>query len=194
MMKLRLAAVLAPVILSGCALSPQIITLDSAVPANISGHGDRTALVRVRDVREDTRYLGYRGGPDPKASPLVPEPDLSQVLTKKTRKTMEQLGFGGNNGAEPLKVEVVVDQFKYGCNDGWWVSACSLDMAFTLNIADGGNTYTKSYSLDKERSVVTAPRTGFNKQWIDETLNQLWLHMFSDDETRQALGLFPAGI
>lgn len=186
-MKIKLFAlsgVLMASVLSGCALAPQVISLDQTPNAKVSAiTSGRTALIRVTDTREDGR-LGYRGGWSNEDSPLIAEPNLAGILTPRLHETFSQLGFGGASQELPVKFELKVDKFKYQCNEGLWVSHCELEIKF---IAELGNGFSKAFALNQNRSVVAAPRAKYNEEWINGALDELWGHMFSNEELLQAI-------
>lgn len=184
-----LAAVLA-LATSGCSLSPQIIPLQTASPLTTT-HAplDRSALVRVRDLRADTDQLGHRGGPHPEQAPLLSKPSLQQALSAKMQASLQQLGFGGASPLTPVKVDLAIEKFNYQCNQGWWVNQCQIIMAVNLTINDGDKTYSQPFSLNQQRGVVTSPVGGYNAEWINGTIDELWLHMLSQPQVQVALGV-----
>lgn len=184
--KLLLASA-ATLLMTGCALSPQIINIDTANSAQVDSVVEgRSALVRVRDERS-SEYLGHRGGLKPQQSLLVAEPDLSIALTQKVQATLEAFGFGGNNQSEAVKLEVVIKAFEYHCNQGIVVNSCGLDLEFQLNIQNNQQIFSKPYSLSEERSVVVSPQVAYNQQWINEGIDTLWQTMFSDEQVVELL-------
>ncbi|TNC93125.1 YajG family lipoprotein [Thalassolituus sp.] len=194
MRKLLAAAVLATGVLSltGCVLAPQTIQLNetSAVAAP-SASVARGALIRVIDQREDASgdVLGSRGGRLAENSPLVAQDDLAAVLTTRLQDSMTQLGFGEASPLEPLKVQLVVDTFRYGCNDGFLVTDCSVSMKFEMTVINGATTFTKPYGLNESRRVAAAPVQEYNEKWINDTLDRLWSYIFNDPELRTFLGI-----
>jgi uncharacterized lipoprotein len=187
-----LAGTLATSILlsSGCALSPQMINLQTSSPLDTSSTQlGRSALVRVRDLREDTEQLGSRGGTQPDQAPLLAKPSLQQALQTKMQNSLQQLGFGGSSPFEPLKVDLAIEQFDYQCNEGFWVSQCQLAMTLTLSIDNDSFATSQPFTLKEERSVVTSPRAGYNEEWINESIDKLWSHMMSQPQVTKALGL-----
>lgn len=174
-------------LLTGCALSPQIITLDSdsaILPQALVEN--RTALVRVRDMR-DSEYLGNRGGLDPQQSLLVAEPTLEVALTQKMQSALKKLGFGGQSDRAPMKIEILINAFHFQCNQGIVVNSCGLDIELQLNAKEGGYEFSKPFSLSEERSVIASPRTGFNQEWINQSIDKIWGVMFNDPEVQKLL-------
>lgn len=176
--------------MSGCTLAPQIISLDAASPLmEASNQVDRTALVRVRDLRKETDRLGYRGGSDSQNSPLLTEPALQVALTQKMQASLMQLGFGGTSPMEPIKVDLAVEEFLYQCNEGSWVNQCDLSIGFNLTVLNEGITFSQPFTIKQQRSVATAPRVGYNEEWINEALDKLWSHMMTQPNVQLALGI-----
>lgn len=192
MKKTLLALSIVPMIAitSGCALSPQIITLDSnntlQVTETITG---RTALVRVVDERTKTDRLGHRGGAEPEQALLIAQPTLKVALTEKMQASMQAFGFGGASPLSPVKVEMVVNQFNYQCNEGNWVSDCQLDIELRLNIENDGKIFSQPFKLNESRSVAIAPQAEYNSLWINEGIDKLWQHIFSKPQVKSALGV-----
>jgi len=175
---------------TGCALSPQIISLQTSSPLEASATQlGRSALVRVRDLRENTEQLGSRGGSQPDNAPLLAKPSLQQALQAKMQNSLQQLGFGGSSPFEPLKVDLAIEQFNYQCNEGFWVSQCELAMILKLSIDNDSEETSQPYTLKEQRSVVTSPRVGYNEEWINQSIDKLWLHMMSQPQVKEALGL-----
>lgn len=178
------------VVMQGCALSPQVISLDTKsnlhVMEPISG---RTALVRVLDEREISDRLGNRGGAVPEQALLIAQPALQQALTEKMQASLQDFGFGGNSPIAPVKVEIVVNEFEYLCNEGDWVNQCQLDIELRLNIDDAGKIFSQPFKLNESRSVTIAPQTEYNTLWINQSIDKLWQHMFTKPQVMSALGI-----
>tara|TARA_B100000767_G_scaffold269754_1_gene292087 strand:- start:21 stop:611 length:591 start_codon:yes stop_codon:yes gene_type:complete len=182
--------VVAVTTLSGCALSPQIINLQTQSPLIVDTEVlGRSALVRVRDLREETDKLGYRGGTTPLEAPLLTKPSLQLALTEKMQNSLQQLGFGGASPFDPVKVDLAVEEFIYQCNEGAWVSQCDLKIQLTMTIDNEERTFSQPFKIKQQRSVATAPRAGYNEEWINQALNKLWSHMLTQPQVIQALGM-----
>lgn len=177
--------------LSGCVLSPQVIELNDRSDVG-SGQlsADRNALVRVLDDRGvDDDLIGYRGGRLPENSPLMVDIALYETLTKRLKTTLAELGFGGSSTLDPLKFQLDINTFKYECNEGVIVSKCSFDLKLSVTVIDGPRQFSKPYQLNESRSVVAAPVASYNQEWVNEALDKVWGHIFSDKELLVALGV-----
>ncbi|CCK75835.1 MAG: hypothetical protein KBT75_11265 [Oleispira antarctica] len=175
---------------TGCALSPQVINLETSSPLQTSpAQVGRSALVRVRDLREETEQLGTRGGSEPENAPLISKPNLQLALQEKMQNSLQQLGFGGDSPFEPLKVDLAIEQFDYQCNDGAWVNQCQLEMTMRLSIDNEALKFSQPFTLNEERSVITAPRKGYNEEWINQSIDKLWQHMMNQPKVKESLGI-----
>ena len=187
---LTLAVGSAVALTSGCALSPQIINLQTESPLEVSEtQVGRSALVRVRDLREMTDQLGTRGGTDSQNSPLLSKPNLQQALQTKMQNSLEQLGFGGASPFEPVKVDLAIEEFNYQCNESFWVNQCQLAITMRLTIDNEAQKFSQPFTLNEERSVVAAPRQGYNEEWINQSIDKFWNHMMKQPKVQEGLGI-----
>jgi uncharacterized lipoprotein len=174
---------------TGCALSPQIINLQTNSPLETnSTQLGRSALVRVRDLRDETDQLGSRGGSKPESAPLLSKPNLQEALQEKMQNSLQQLGFGGS-AVEPLKVDLAIEQFDYQCNEGMWVNECELSMTMRLSIDNETRKFSQPFTLNETRSVIAAPRSGYNQTWINQSIDKFWQHMMSQERVKESLGI-----
>jgi uncharacterized lipoprotein len=175
---------------TGCALSPQIINLQTSSPLETnSTQVGRSALVRVRDLRDETEQLGSRGGSQPESAPLISKPNLQKALQEKMQNSLQQLGFGGDTAVEPLKVDLAIEQFDYQCNEGLWVNECELSMTMRLSIDNETLKFSQPFSLNETRSVIAAPRSGYNQTWINQSIDKFWQHMMNQEKVKDSLGI-----
>jgi uncharacterized lipoprotein len=175
---------------TGCALSPQIINLQTNSPLETySTQVGRRALVRVRDLRDETEQLGSRGGSQPDSAPLLSKPNLQKALQEKMQNSLQQLGFGGDSAVEPLKVDLAIEQFDYQCNEGLWVNECELSMTMRLSIDNETLNFSQPFTLNETRSVIAAPRSGYNQTWINQSIDKFWQHMMNQEKVKDSLGI-----
>jgi uncharacterized lipoprotein len=177
-------------LITGCALSPQIINLQTNSPLETnSTQVGRSALVRVRDLRDETEQLGSRGGSQPDRAPLLSKPNLQKALQEKMQNSLQQLGFGGDSAVEPLKVDLAIEQFDYQCNEGMWVNECELSMTMRLSIDNEALKFSQPFTLNEGRSVIAAPRSGYNQTWINQSIDKFWQHMMNQEKVKESLGI-----
>lgn len=177
--------------LGGCVLAPQTIQLNEHTEVAGKAVESRAAMVRVldqRDVQKD--FIGTRGGRSPKDSPVLSEQPLEEVLTKRLQSTLEQLGFGAENDADPLKVQLDVQNFKYQCNESLVANDCSIEMRFLITVINGNVTFKKPYGSSEMRSLAASPIEEYNQKWLNEVLDKVWQYMFSDPELKQVIGVY----
>lgn len=175
--------------LSGCVLAPQTISLNEN--ANVTPVGmmaSRDALVRVVDKRDTgDDVIGHRGGRLPENSPLLASRPVSDALTSRLQSSLKSLGFGDMSGMDPLKVQLDIRKFSYECNEGVVVNKCTVRMDFMVTVLDGEKTFTKPYQTYETRSLAASPVAEYNQKWVNEVLDNLWNHMFTDAELLGAL-------
>lgn len=143
----------------------------------------------MRDLREMTDQLGTRGGTDSQNSPLLSKPNLQQALQTKMQNSLEQLGFGGASPFEPVKVDLAIEEFNYQCNESFWVNQCQLSITMRLTIDNEAQKFSQPFTLNEERSVVAAPRQGYNEEWINQSIDKFWNHMMKQAKVQEGLGI-----
>lgn len=178
-------------VLSGCVLAPQTISLSEQVDVQGTTNEQRDALVRVIDNRQgvDENALGHRGGRAPDLSPVLSNKPLSRTLTSRMQESLTSLGFGEDSGLDPIKVQLDVDTFSYRCNESIIVNECSIEIRFAITVINDGRTFKKPYGINEVRSLAASPVAEYNEQWINEVLNKVWRYMFEDAELKEALGV-----
>ncbi|WP_157729893.1 YajG family lipoprotein [Bacterioplanes sanyensis] len=189
LLRAKLAALLAAAALSGCVLSPQTIELNQSVALSPGQSPNRDALVRVVDQRSKSPdWIGHRGGRAPENSPLLVSESLDTLLTRRLQDSLRQLGFG--QGPEPaLKVQMDIDTFMYQCNEGVIVNQCGLEIELMVTVIKEQGRFSKPYRIRQSRELAVSPVQEYNQTWVNEALDSLWQHMFSDSELRRALGV-----
>jgi uncharacterized lipoprotein len=103
--------------------------------------------------------------------------------------SLQQLGFGGDSSVEPLKVDLAIEQFDYQCNEGMWVNECELSMTMRLSIDNETRKFSQPFTLNETRSVIAAPRSGYNQTWINQSIDKFWQHMMSQERVKESLGI-----
>lgn len=195
--KIMLAGIGA-VALSACStLAPQTVMLDEqgVLPDEVSMTEQRSALIRVIDNRGvEPNYLGTRGGKNPDQSPLLSSRPLKDLLTDKLKGSLEKLGFGqAEAGGDPIKFQMDVNGFDYECVAGTAIYNCKISMDLAVSIDDGKEILTKNYRMNESREVLGSPEYRYNQDWINQSLNRLWTHMFGDVEVLMKLGASSQG-
>lgn len=177
--------------LSGCVLAPQTISLSEQVEVYGATTEPRDALVRVIDEREgiEVNALGHRGGRAPDLSPVLSNKPLSRILTGRMQESLSSLGFGEESHREPVKVQLDIDTFSYHCNESIIVNECGIEMRFAVTVTNDGRTFKKPYGIKEVRSLAASPVAEYNEQWVNEVLDKVWRYMFDDAELKEALGV-----
>lgn len=178
-------------VLSGCVLAPQTISLSEQVDVQGRTSEQRDALVRVIDNRQavEENSIGNRGGRAPDLSPILAEKPLSRTLTVRMQDSLSALGFGEDSGLEPVKVQLEIDTFSYRCNESVIVNECGMEMRFSVTVINDGRTFKKPYGIKEVRSLAASPVAEYNEQWINEVLDKVWRYMFEDAELKEALSV-----
>lgn len=184
--------ILSLLVLSGCTMKSQVINL-SETPAFTPSPviSNQAALVKVEDKRDlSERILGYRAEKKTEESSLMVHEPLSNVLTKRLKKTLTDLGFGGEDMAVATRIKLSVDAFNYQCKPGL-MTQCKIEMKFVVEVFDDNSSFKKPYSTNETRSLTTSPVKDYNQQWVNEKLDEFWKVIFSDGNLLKRLAQKP---
>lgn len=187
-MKMKKVFILALFFLQGCTLQSQLINLNEEPMFNPEAiTSNQAALVKVEDNRGTSqRIIGYRGNKQSEQSALNINEPLSTVLTKRMQKTLSNLGFGGEDMADAIRVKLSVEEFNYSCKQTLMTN-CEINMKFIVEVLDESSSFKKPYKRNEKRSLATPPIKEYNQQWINKSLDYLWQDIFSDKQLLKRL-------
>jgi hypothetical protein len=58
-----------------------------------------------------------------------------------------------------------------------------------LSIDNETLKFSQPFSLNETRSVIAAPRSGYNQTWINQSIDQFWQHMMNQEKVKDSLGI-----
>lgn len=174
--------------LQGCSLQSQLINLSESPGFNTHVITEnQAALVKVEDNRGTSqRIIGYRANKQSEQSALNINEPLSAVLTKRMQKTLSNLGFGGEDMADAIRVKLSIEKFNYHCKQTL-ITDCEINMSFIVEVLDESSSFKKPYRRSEKRSLATPPVKEYNQQWINKALDTLWQDMFNDKQLLKRL-------
>ena len=165
---------LALLALTGCALSPQTVSISPVLVASGDTRpaGKRLAI-RVRDTRPN-KIIGYRGGVYATAS-ITTTPDLTQSVSEKVAQYYRASGYqiSTGNGPPDISLEIDIRNLNYQArqkNILWHIKVyASINATVT---ADGRK---KNLQLDDSvtREFTHPPSTRQNELLINDVFSKL---------------------
>lgn len=175
-------------ILSGCASQAQVIKLTQQPSVSMQAIiSDQPALVKVVDHRSlSSHTLGYRSNKPRKSSAVNIKQSLAKILTTRLQESLTQLGFGGDDHANALRLQLTIDEFRYQCKQSL-MSECTINMSFLIEVMDDYSSFKKPYSFSEKRTLVAPPVQEYNQQWINDALERFWRNIFNDKQLLRRL-------
>ena len=177
-----------PLLLSGCAFSPQsarIRPIASVAESNV-GKGVVVA-VRVVDERPD-QAIGKRGAGGVGAD-IVPSNQIEVAVQELLVSSLKKRGFSvvDSNVSAQAKLGVEVRFLQYSVSQGLWSGGINIKVAIKATASNGGQIYEQLYRNDKEERVQFIPAAQTNENWINESLSKCIQDLLDDTALTEAL-------
>ncbi len=185
---LPVALVVASLGLAGCAISPQSLTLQPAITANLVAVGQgQPVTVRVVDGRE-SEALGSLGGLYAQTSTVnVTRQELVNRLQGQVETGVRLLGFTPTpNGYNAPELVVTVERLSYRVPDGY---ATQADIAATLraDVSNSMQKYSGRYSASLNQRFAVTPNQQTNEKLVSDVLTDALNRAFRDSEMGRIL-------
>ncbi|AIR89485.1 YajG family lipoprotein [Pseudomonas cremoricolorata] len=177
--------------LAGCAHSPQQLTPQPKINAQLApvGHG-QPVVVRVVDGRPSPS-LGTRGGMYPETSTIsVSGNEVVPKLQAQAEAAVRLLGFTPTGNAyNAPKLTVTLAELKYQSpKDKMYVTEATIGATFRADVANGGRTYSGRYGASLDQRFGMAPNQETNNKLVSDVLSDALTRLFKDQSIGQVLG------
>lgn len=177
--------------LAGCAHSPQQLSPQPKLNAQLApiGHG-QPVVVRVVDGRPSPS-LGTRGGMYPETSTIsVSGNDVVPKLQAQAEAAVRLLGFTPTGNAyNAPKLTVTLAELKYQSpKDKMYVTEATIAATFRADVANGGRTYSGRYGASLDQRFGMAPNQETNTKLVSDVLSDALTRLFKDQSIGQVLG------
>lgn len=182
-MRSLLTVLIAALVVSGCALSPQRIEVDPQVQVKASNVGhNRSIQVLGVDSRGKNEF-GSRGGVYDKTALLIPSNDIKAVIADTVRNGLQSLGFNAfNPGGDATTLEVRLEQLDYIPEPGSVVNRVDLNLVLQAEARRGPTTHTGTYKSSVEHKTPFTPSLAQNRQMINDILAKAIERLLQDPE------------
>lgn len=167
---------------SGCALSPQSVTLMPTADISRAPYGkQRFAVVEVLDQRP-SEVLGTRGGIYKDSSEIKLTKEMLTPLVTSTENILGQLGFKvGRAGAdEPVAFTVIVADLVYTSPNKIYANKVNGAIELKLNVVDGGRTFSSSFKTNSTESFALVPSEEKNSVILNKMFSDTLEKLFND--------------
>mgnify|MGYP001813245731 CR=1 FL=1 len=177
--------VLALVLASGCAFTPQTVVIEPEIVVGESdiGHGIQVG-VYVVDERTN-KELGRRGTGAMKGAAITTEQDVAEVFGIAIIEGLDKKGFnatlvGSASTDATALIRVDIRNIEYETSMGFWTGGVHVRGSMKGTATKGSESYDKFYQVDDEKRVVVVPGADSNAQMINTTVSAMIQEMFND--------------
>ena len=176
--------------LAGCAHSPQQLTPQPKLNAQLAAVGrGQPVVVKVVDGRA-SQALGTRGGLYPETSTIsVSGNDVVPKLQAQAEAAVRLLGFTPTpNAYNAPQLTVTLAELKYQSpKEGMYVTEATIGATFRADVVNGGRRYSGRYGASLDQRFGMAPNQETNTKLVGDVLSDALTRLFKDPTISQVL-------
>jgi len=177
--------------LVGCAHSPQQLSPQPKLNAQLAavGHG-QPVVVKVVDGRA-SQSLGTRGGMYPETSTIsVNGNDVVPKLQAQAEAAVRLLGFTPTpNAYNAPQLTVTLAELKYQSpKDNMYVTEATIGATFRADVSNANRRYSGRYGASLDQRFGMAPNQETNTKLVGDVLSDALTRLFKGPTIGQVLG------
>lgn len=176
--------------LVGCAHSPQQLSPQPKLNAQLAAVGrGQPVVVKVVDGRA-SQALGTRGGLYPETSTIsVSGNDVVPKLQAQAEAAVRLLGFTPTpNAYNAPQLTVTLAELKYQSpKEGMYVTEATIGATFRADVSNGGRRYSGRYGASLDQRFGMAPNQETNTKLVGDVLSDALTRLFKDPTISQVL-------
>jgi uncharacterized lipoprotein len=166
--------------LTGCALSPQVVTIDPALsnPNDIVvATGTRFALL-VSDTRK-SEILGTRGGVYNDTAIVKTEGDITQKIRTHLTRLFETAGYIIDSSATTRMNIAIVDLTYQGYGENR-ISEVEVSAKISVTVSSPAGKISKNFNASHRQEVLKAPNENKNEEIINDIMSTVIQPLLDD--------------
>ncbi|ROS01519.1 putative lipoprotein YajG [Sinobacterium caligoides] len=172
------------VLLTGCAQSPQQLSLNPDVAAVALANAAVVATVHSRDDR-GTETVGSRGGVYKQSSLITTPDDFAQRLADAYATALQQSGAVSLQAEAPLQITVALNKFAISTPERSVLPEISYSAQISIEAVRGGEKRTYRYSVTQTHKLPQVPSDSKNQALVDDLFNELLRRAVVDEGLNQ---------
>ena len=184
----RLTLIICVAALTGCALSPQQVSLHVSQPVPMEKVMIQPIALTVMDKRQSDA-IGSRGGIYPDTALIELENDVASLIEFSLAQSLTKAGVKlTKDEPNSRKMNVSVDAINYKIiKQPWFKKTARVAMKTTIELIDGNETLTREFNSMQEWTRLGYPSQEDNQKYVLEVFNSLLEQMIQDNELNVAL-------
>lgn len=176
------------ILIGGCALSPQTVTLSPELKMNSADNNNRANSLSliVRDTRENT-LLGKRGGVYRDTAEIRTEGDITSTIKPVLAEALLGLGYTLQETNADAVLTVNIAHLGYSAEGETRISAVETSATVQTRCRNGTHSVDNEYTVKDKKDVLKAPSESGNKKLINDTLATAMQRMLEDRQLQDCL-------
>jgi len=172
---------------SGCAYSPQTVTIEPKVkPSGQSTGQNRQVALTVGDERAN-KVLGTRGGIYEKTAVITIGNDMPEAIARATRGYLAAQGFVVGVADAPNRLHIAVDTLNYDREAVAAGEKISVYALLRAELRQGNETYRGRYETRNEHRTAGKASQRRNEDLVNELISDTLQRVFADAELMRRL-------
>jgi uncharacterized lipoprotein len=178
---IKTALLIPLLVLTGCALSPQSITIipDIKVANANNDQQQKTIQIGVNDARAN-KVIGTRGGIYADTSAITADADITQSVRNSLTAAYRVLGYNVLNSGANVQIIVDITDLTYTASGETTIRAVETAAALKATCQSGTYVVTNEYRITDKADVLKPPTTGENQDYINGTLSSTLQRLVND--------------
>ncbi|MCK0155235.1 YajG family lipoprotein [Alcanivorax sp. S6407] len=173
---------------TGCALSPQSITVQPAAKVQTTNIGQNQPVMVLAVDSRDQLAFGTRGGVYKETSLVQPANDVKTAIEEAVRQGLQKQGFNAfNPGTDATSLEVRLEQLDYVPEQGSVVNSVTISLVLVGEASRPDVGYTGTYKSSIKHDLPITPSANRNQEMINEILSAAITRMLEDPKMQNFL-------
>lgn len=184
----NLILILAALVASGCAFTPQTVVIEPTVEVAAGNIGDgRRVNVYAVDERTTTE-IGRRGTGMMRGAAITTEQDMATVFADEIVKGLTAMNFDAvkvnsqSAATSGALLRVDIRSVEYETSMGFWTGGVHVRGSMKATATRDDRSYDQIYRVDEEKRVMVVPGADANAEQINATVSAVLQEMFNDPE------------
>ena len=172
-------------ILSGCALSPQVVVINPDIEVNKTGTISKAATIRlsVVDARGSV-VIGQRGGIYKDTSDISTDERMAASLERNVGAALKALGYAvvSNNEGASADLTVKITSLTYVAHTEDLLDKIEVKASIQAVCQKGSKQFTGGYNATRKKDFVKVPSMEQNETIVNEAIGIALQAMLKDND------------